>query len=86
MVASEHVVAEQTAARADLTCAAVGVDVDAVAFKLGAKAPVAVMMEEVQLERLASASNWVRKPEHEELIPEGMREFCDSSQLPLLYR
>ena len=75
----------QTEASADLTCAAAG-EVDAVAFILGAKRAVALMRAEVQLERLASASNSVRKLEHEELIPEGMREFCDSSQLPLLYR
>lgn len=63
--------AEQTAARALLTCAAEAVDADA--FVLGAKAPVAVIREEVHVERLVSELNLLRYAEHGELIPVGMR-------------
>ena len=54
MVASEQVVAEQTAARADFTAAAEAVDDPAVALIAGANAPVAVIREDVQLVRVES--------------------------------
>ena len=57
MVESEQVVAEQMDARADLTWDAVGEDAEE--FVLGAKLPVAVIREDVQLARLVSLLSWL---------------------------
>ena len=54
---SEQVVAEQMDARADLTWDAVGEDAEE--FVLGAKLPVAVIREDVQLARLVSLLSWL---------------------------
>ena len=63
--------AAQTAARAVFASEAEGVV--AVAVVVGAKAPEAVMREEVQVVRVVSWLNSLRKDEHEDPIPEGMR-------------
>ena len=60
MTESEHVVAAQTDARADLTNAADVLDEDAVALMAGANAPVAVIREEVQLVRVVLELRVVR--------------------------
>ena len=70
---SEHaVLAAQTAARAVLASEAEGVVADELV--VGAKAPEAVMRAEVQVVRLVSLLKSSRKDEHEDPIPEGMRE------------